>query len=48
MNVQSREDTRRAWDRIAQGYDRKHTSTQMWLGQEGLRRAGWRQEPGVP
>jgi ubiquinone/menaquinone biosynthesis C-methylase UbiE len=42
MNVQSREDTRGAWDRIAPGYDRTNTPTQMWLGEEGLRRAGLR------
>lgn len=29
-----------AWDRIAAGYDRTNTPTQMWLGTEGLRRAG--------
>lgn len=34
--------TREAWDRIATGYDRTNTPTQMWLGQEGLRRAGLR------
>jgi SAM-dependent methyltransferase len=28
-----------AWDKIAPGYDRTNTPTQMWLGQEGLRRA---------
>jgi ubiquinone/menaquinone biosynthesis C-methylase UbiE len=28
-----------AWDRIAPGYDRTNTPTQMWLGNEGLRRA---------
>ena len=28
-----------AWDQIAPGYDRTNTPTQMWLGQEGLRRA---------
>src|SRR5688500_8083026 len=28
-----------AWDRIAPGYDRTNTPTQMGLGQEGLRRA---------
>jgi SAM-dependent methyltransferase len=28
-----------AWDRIAPGYDRTNTPSQMWLGQEGLRRA---------
>jgi SAM-dependent methyltransferase len=30
----------RAWDNIAPGYDRTNTPTQMWLGNEGLRRAG--------
>jgi ubiquinone/menaquinone biosynthesis C-methylase UbiE len=34
-----------AWDRIAPGYDRTNTPTQLWLGQEGLRRAGVR--PGM-
>lgn len=29
-----------AWDRIAQAYDRTNTPTQMWLGNEGLRRVG--------
>jgi ubiquinone/menaquinone biosynthesis C-methylase UbiE len=33
-------DTRAAWDRIAPGYDRTNTPTQMWLGNEVLRRAG--------
>ena len=33
-------DTRAAWDRIAPLYDRTNTPTQMWLGHEGLRRAG--------
>jgi ubiquinone/menaquinone biosynthesis C-methylase UbiE len=33
-------DTRTAWDRIAPSYDRTNTSTQMWLADEGLRRAG--------
>lgn len=28
-----------AWDKIAPGYDRTNTPTQMWLGQEGLRHA---------
>ena len=32
------EDTRPAWDRIAPGYDRTNTPSQMWLGNEGLRR----------
>jgi len=33
-------DTRPAWDAIAAGYDRTNTPSQMWLGDEGLRRAG--------
>jgi ubiquinone/menaquinone biosynthesis C-methylase UbiE len=33
---------RAAWDRIAAGYDRTNTPTQMWLGGEGLRRVGLR------
>jgi ubiquinone/menaquinone biosynthesis C-methylase UbiE len=33
---------RAAWDRIAAGYDRTNTPTQMWLGSEGLRRVGLR------
>jgi ubiquinone/menaquinone biosynthesis C-methylase UbiE len=37
--------TRAAWDSIAAGYDRTNTPTQMWLGREGLRRAGL--QPGV-
>ena len=36
------EDTRAAWDTIAPGYDRTNTPTQIWLGNEGLRRAGLR------
>src|SRR5687767_15274872 len=36
------ENTRAAWDRIAPGYDRTNTPTQMWLGNEGLRRVGLR------
>src|ERR671915_1465730 len=28
-----------AWDNIAAGYDRTNTPTQMWLANEGLRRA---------
>lgn len=38
-------DTRSAWDRIAPGYDRTNTPTQMWLGEEGLKRAGL--QPGM-
>jgi ubiquinone/menaquinone biosynthesis C-methylase UbiE len=34
------EDTRAAWDKIAPGYDKTNTVTQMWLANEGLRRAG--------
>lgn len=34
-----REDTRTGWDRIASGYDKTNTVTQMWVGNEGLRRA---------
>jgi SAM-dependent methyltransferase len=40
MNVQDFDDTRDGWDRIAPGYDRTNTPTQMWLGNEALRRAG--------
>ena len=39
MSTQDRDDTRPAWDKIAPGYDRTNTPTQMWLGNEGLRRA---------
>jgi ubiquinone/menaquinone biosynthesis C-methylase UbiE len=39
MSTQEREDTRAAWDKIAPGYDKTNTPTQMWLGNEGLRRA---------
>lgn len=38
MTTQEREDTGPAWDEIALGYDRTNTPTQMWLGNEGLRR----------
>ncbi len=37
-----RNETRRAWDAIAPGYDKTNTPTQMWLGHEGLRHAGLR------
>lgn len=37
--TQEREDTRAAWDKIAPGYDRTNTPTQMWIANEGLRRA---------
>lgn len=39
MTTQEREQTRAAWDKIATGYDRTNTPTQMWLANEGLRRA---------
>ena len=39
MIAQEREDTRPAWDKIAPGYDKTNTPTQMWLGNESLRRA---------
>ena len=39
VTTQELEETRIAWDRIAAGYDRTNTPTQMWLGNEGLRRA---------
>jgi SAM-dependent methyltransferase len=35
----TQEQTRAAWDNIAPGYDKTNTPTQMWLGNEGLRRA---------
>ena len=35
-------ETRAAWDSIASGYDQTVTPTHMWLGNEGLRRAGLR------
>lgn len=37
--------TRDEWDRIAEGYDRTNTVTQMWLGENALRRA--RLRPGM-
>ena len=41
-HAQETEDTRAAWDKIAPGYDKTNTPTQIWLGNEGLRRAGLR------
>jgi len=38
--MSNQEDARAAWDAIAPGYDRTNTPTQMWLGNEGLQRAG--------
>jgi hypothetical protein len=40
--AQENHDTRPAWDKIARGYDRTNTPTQMWIVNEGLRRAGLR------
>jgi ubiquinone/menaquinone biosynthesis C-methylase UbiE len=37
--------TRAAWDAIAPGYDKTNTPTQMWIADQGLRRAGLR--PGM-
>ncbi len=31
-----------AWDRVATGYDRTNTETQMWLGNDGVGRVGLR------
>ena len=45
MTTEAPEQTRAAWDAIAAGYDRTNTPSQMWLGSEGLRRAGLR--PGM-
>jgi ubiquinone/menaquinone biosynthesis C-methylase UbiE len=45
MTREEQAETRTAWDRIAPGYDRTNTPTQMWLGNEGLNRAGLR--PGM-
>jgi ubiquinone/menaquinone biosynthesis C-methylase UbiE len=42
MTTETQEQTRAAWDAIAAGYDRTNTPSQMWLGSEGLRRAGLR------
>jgi len=44
MSSQQLDQTRAAWDAIAPGYDRTNTPTQMWLGDQGLRRAGLRKE----
>jgi ubiquinone/menaquinone biosynthesis C-methylase UbiE len=35
-------EVRDAWNKIAAGYDRTNTPTQMWLADEGLRRVGVR------
>jgi ubiquinone/menaquinone biosynthesis C-methylase UbiE len=39
VTSQDKEETQAAWDKIAPGYDETNTPTQMWLGNEGLRRA---------
>lgn len=38
--IETLEETRSAWNRIAAGYDEFVTPTHMWLASEGLRRAG--------
>jgi pimeloyl-ACP methyl ester carboxylesterase/ubiquinone/menaquinone biosynthesis C-methylase UbiE len=43
LAVTREHDTRAAWDKIAPGYDRTNTPTQIWLGSEGLGRAGLRE-----
>jgi ubiquinone/menaquinone biosynthesis C-methylase UbiE len=43
MDNHDNEAGRLAWDRIAPGYDRTNTPTQMWLGNEGLLRTGLRE-----
>lgn len=40
MTTQEQQNTRAAWDKIAPGYDKTNTSTQMWLGNTGLCYAG--------
>ena len=40
MTTQEQEQTRAAWDKIATGYDEFVTARKMWVGNEGLRRAG--------
>jgi ubiquinone/menaquinone biosynthesis C-methylase UbiE len=42
MTTQDKEEARAAWGRIAEGYDRTNTPTQMWLASESLCRAGLR------
>lgn len=45
MSTQGQERTQVAWDTIATGYDEHVTPSHLWLGGEGLRRAGLR--PGM-
>ncbi len=40
--VDTSEEIRDAWDKIAAGYDEFVTPTHMWLASEGLRRVGLR------
>lgn len=42
MNVEELIEVRTAWDKIAEGYDKTNTFTQMRLGNESLLRAGLR------
>ena len=42
MDSQETQEIRQAWDTIASGYDRNVTPTHLWLGGEGLSRAGLR------
>ena len=44
-NINEKEDMRAAWDKIAPGYDKTNTPTQMWIANEGLRCADLR--PGM-
>src|SRR5262245_41267671 len=44
-SVNALQQTRAAWNRIAPGYDSVVTPTHVWLGEEGLRRAGL--QPGM-
>jgi ubiquinone/menaquinone biosynthesis C-methylase UbiE len=40
MPADQQEQAPTAWDEIAAGYDRTNTPTQMWVANQGLRRAG--------
>jgi len=44
MDLKKQAEARDAWDRIAPGYDRTNTPTQMWLGKQSLSRAGLRSD----
>jgi ubiquinone/menaquinone biosynthesis C-methylase UbiE len=43
--VETPDDTRAAWNRLAPGYDKHVTGTHLWLGEQGLRRVGL--QPGM-